>query len=222
MLEPVLTNVVGAGLLAAFEGVLIIIALIVAPRGRRPSSALAWILLIVLLPLIGIVLFAIIGSPKLPQSHREKQQHIDTLIEERTRDTEIAGQVVGAPGWLPSVARLNQTVGALPLLEDNHAHLLTSFDDQVSALIAAVDAAQRYVHVEFYILLRPQHRPVLRRLGPGAAAWGASARAAGPYGLARLPGLPQGPQGTRPDGDRVAADAAGPALPWPLPTARPA
>ena len=152
MFESLLGNLVGAGVLTAFEIVLIALALIVAPRGRRPSSALAWILLIVLLPLIGIVLFAIIGSPKLPRSRQEKQQHMDDLIEEATRDTDVVGQGAGAPPWLPSVARLNQAVGALPLLEDNDVELLTTFDDQLTALIAAVDDARRYLHVEFYIL----------------------------------------------------------------------
>ena len=152
MFDSLLGNLVGAGVLTAFEIVLIVVALTVAPRGRRPSAALAWILLIVLLPLIGIVLFAIIGSPKLPRSRQQKQQHMDDLIEEATRDTDTVGQVAGAPAWLPSVARLNQTVGALPLLEDNDAELLTTFEEQLTALIAAADDARRYLHVEFYIL----------------------------------------------------------------------
>ncbi len=152
MVDAFLANLVGASVVATLEVVLIVVALVVAPRGRRPSAALAWILLIVVLPLVGIVLFAIIGSPKLPRSRQEKQQHMDALIEERTQDLETVERVAGTPAWLGSVARLNQNVGALPLLEDNDAHLLTTFDEQLAALIAAVDGARRYVHVEFYIL----------------------------------------------------------------------
>lgn len=147
-----LAGLTGVGVLAIVEFALVVVALVVAPRGRRPSSALAWILLITLLPLVGVVLFAIIGSPSLPRGRREKQQHMDSLIEEHTRDLEDVSRSLGAPPWLPSVARLNQTVGAMPLLEGNDARLLTCFDDQLAALIAAVDGARRYVHVEFYIL----------------------------------------------------------------------
>jgi len=49
----------GAGLLTVLGIVLVVVAVIIVPRNRRPSSALAWILLITLLPIIGIVLFAL-------------------------------------------------------------------------------------------------------------------------------------------------------------------
>lgn len=128
------------------------VALIVAPRNRRPSSALAWIRLITLLPIIGILLFAVIGSPKLPQSRRDKQQHMNDLIAERGSNLDDVSQTRGTPPWLPSVARLNQTTGAMPLLEDNGARLLTTFAEQLGALTAALQRARRFVHVEFYIL----------------------------------------------------------------------
>jgi cardiolipin synthase len=100
-----------------------------------------------------VVLFALIGSPSLPRRRREQQQqHIDSLITERTRDLEDVSQSSGTPRWLPSVARLNQNMGAMPLLEGNDARLLTDFEGQLAALIAAIDGARRYVHVEFYIL----------------------------------------------------------------------
>lgn len=148
-----LAGLSGIGLLTALQVVLVVVAVVVAPRGRRPSSALAWILLITLLPLVGVVLFALIGSSRLPSSRRDKQQHMNDRIEEGSRDLEEVSRTKEGPPWLPSVARLNQTVGAMPLLEGNHAQLLTCFEDQLSALVAAVEGARRYVHVEFYILL---------------------------------------------------------------------
>ena len=50
----------------AVELIVTVLALVIAPHGRRPSSALAWILLIVAVPVVGIVLFGLIGSPRLP------------------------------------------------------------------------------------------------------------------------------------------------------------
>jgi cardiolipin synthase len=146
----VLSGRSGVGLLTVLEVVLVAVALAVAPRNRRPSSALAWILLITLLPLFGIVLFALIGSPKLPQHRRENQQHMDDQIAESASDLSNVARTHETPPWLPSVARLNQTLGAMRLLEGNDARLLTEFDDQLTTMIGAVDAAVRYVHVEFY------------------------------------------------------------------------
>lgn len=142
----------GVRALTLLEAVLVLVALVVAPRNRRPSSALAWILLITLLPILGIILFALIGSPKLPQDRRDKQQHMDDLITDAGSDLDGVSRARGTPPWLPSVARLNQEIGAMRLLEGNDARLLTTFDDQLAALIAAADRACRYLHVEYYAL----------------------------------------------------------------------
>ncbi len=56
------------------------------------------------------------------------------------------------PPWLAPIARLNRTLGAMPLLPGNDAQLLPHAADHLPALVEAVRAARRYVHVEFYIL----------------------------------------------------------------------
>jgi len=147
-----LANVLPAGALVLLEVALLVAALLLAPRGRRPSSALAWILLIVVLPLLGLLLFSLIGSPKLPQARRDKQRTMDERIEERARTVDHADATLDAPPWLPPIARLNRSTGAMPLVDGNVSHLLPHFDEQLTAIVAAVDRATRYAHVEFYIL----------------------------------------------------------------------
>ncbi|WP_255378210.1 cardiolipin synthase [Quadrisphaera sp. DSM 44207] len=141
-----------SGAFLALEVVLLAVALVVVPRDRRPSSALAWILLFVLLPVIGALLFAVIGNPKLPAARRAKQRTMDERIAERAREAGPVSDDHETPPWLPSVARLNENLAAMPLLEDNDAHLLPHFAEQLAALVDAVHGARRYVHVEFYIL----------------------------------------------------------------------
>ena len=51
-----LTGLSGTGLVVGVEIALVAVALVIAPRGRAPSSALAWVLLMALIPLLGIVL----------------------------------------------------------------------------------------------------------------------------------------------------------------------
>jgi cardiolipin synthase A/B len=47
-----------------------LVMLFIVPRRRSPTSAIAWLLLIALLPILGLLFFLILGSPKLPGSHR--------------------------------------------------------------------------------------------------------------------------------------------------------
>ncbi|CAN5358780.1 cardiolipin synthase [soil metagenome] len=138
--------------LLALEIILLVVALAIVPGDRRPSSALAWILAIVILPVVGIALFALIGSPKLPKARRDKQRTINERIEEVTRSVEHITASSDTPDWFPAIARLNRENGSMPLIDGNTARLLPHFDEQLAALIAAVDSAERYVHVEFYIL----------------------------------------------------------------------
>jgi cardiolipin synthase A/B len=212
-----------AGILVVVEVVLILLAVVVVPRGRRPSSALAWILLIILFPVIGALFFLVVGSPKLPQQRRDMQRSMDERIEERAADVGQVSAEHPAPPWLPSVARLNQTVGAMPLLEDNDAHVLPRFEEQLSALIAAVDESRRYAHVEFYILsLDASTAPFFAAL-EAAVSRGVQVRVqAGSLGVPRLPGLPQDLPGAGPDRCRLAPDAASAAAPWALSASGPA
>jgi cardiolipin synthase len=145
------------GLLAVLQVVLVLAALVVVPRDRRPSSALAWILLVLLVPLLGVLLFAVIGSPKLPRGRRAKQRSMTARIHERAATVEsLELQALDdgdlEPPWLAQITRLNRNLGAMPLLPGNDARLLPHAVDHVPALVEAIAGARRYLHVEFYIL----------------------------------------------------------------------
>ncbi|MEX5237650.1 cardiolipin synthase [Kocuria arenosa] len=142
----------GAALLGAVLGMFAIVALLVAPRSKRPASALAWIMVITFVPVLGLLLYLLLGSPQLPKHRRDKQQQIDQLFTDRSRVLTGTTDHLDAPAWLPPLARLNQALGAMPLLEGNSATLLTGFDHQMAKLVEAVSNARHYVHVEFYIL----------------------------------------------------------------------
>jgi len=57
-----------------------IVALGLVPEGRRPSSATAWLLLILFLPVIGILAFWLIGSPFVDRGRRRRQAAAGEVI----------------------------------------------------------------------------------------------------------------------------------------------
>ena len=141
-----------AVLLVLFETAMLVLALIVAPRDRLPSAALAWILVIVAVPVLGILLFLVIGNPKLPPQRRERQRSMNARIEEYARVVEHPAPGRDTPRWLTDIVRLNRSVGAFPLLDGNEAALLPHFEEQIRALTDAVRSATTFVHAEFYTL----------------------------------------------------------------------
>lgn len=61
-----------------------VLAIIIVPKNRRPGSAMAWLLAIFFIPYVGIILFLLIGSPKLSRKRRKRQSEINAIIKERT------------------------------------------------------------------------------------------------------------------------------------------
>ena len=63
-------------LYVGIDVVLRLISLVVVPRNRRPGSALAWLLAIMVLPIVGFPLFLLLGRSQLPRRRLEKQKRI--------------------------------------------------------------------------------------------------------------------------------------------------
>lgn len=147
---PSRAQVVAVGLVLG-DLALRVVALAVVPRNRRPSSAMAWLLAINLIPYAGPLTFAVIGYPQLPHARREKQRRMDELIGERTiRTTAVSEERARPPQWLAPVTRMNRRLGAMPFLGGNSATLHPGGTATLAAMAAEVDRAQRYVHAEFY------------------------------------------------------------------------
>ena len=129
-----------------------VVAIIVVPRNRRPTSATAWLLAIFFIPYIGWLFFLLIGSYKLPKVRRLRQQQVNEFILESTDGIEQVKRDHPWPPWLQSVVALNRNLGAMPLVGGNTASLIGDYQGSLDAMTSAIRTATRYVHVEFYIL----------------------------------------------------------------------
>jgi len=129
-----------------------VIAVIVVPQNRKPQTAMAWLLAIFLIPYVGIVLFLVFGSTKLPKRRREKQLEIDTFLLETTEGMDRVEKEADFPSWLEPIVEQNRALGSMPLVGGNTAKLYTEYSESLAAMTAAVGTANRFVHAEFYIL----------------------------------------------------------------------
>ncbi|WP_194421493.1 cardiolipin synthase [Microbacterium abyssi] len=129
-----------------------ITAIIIIPRNRRPTAAMAWLLAVFFIPYVGVLLFLLIGNPRLPRARRRKQDQINRYIAETSHQLHFGTLRPNAPEWLRSVVHMNEKMGALPISGDNGAHLISGYQESLDAMAEAIRAAEEYVHVEFYIL----------------------------------------------------------------------
>ncbi|WP_432545341.1 cardiolipin synthase [Kineococcus sp. SYSU DK004] len=138
--------------LLAIDLVVRLTAIAVVPVNRRPSSALAWLLTIFFIPYIGVLAFLLIGNPKLPRARRRKQREINQLILDSTRGMELVSTEHPWPPWLEGVVTLNRTLGSMPLVGGNRVEVSDDYDATIRAMADTIRGANRYVHVEFYIM----------------------------------------------------------------------
>lgn len=136
---------------------LVIAAFMFVPINRKPSSATAWLLLITAAPFIGLILFLLVGSPKLPARRRKLQRQMTALI----ADTLAKGGE--HPGWgtlSPSAmgeraaphATLAAVLGGMAPMRGNEVRILHGYEGIIAEMVTDVERARHYVHVEFYIL----------------------------------------------------------------------
>ncbi|WP_435749162.1 cardiolipin synthase [Microbacterium sp. PMB16] len=141
-----------AAFLLALDLVIRVTAIIVIPRNRRPTAAMAWLLAVFFIPFVGVFLFLLIGNPRLPRARRRKQDQINEYIAQTSEHLHFGTLRPHAPSWFGPIVEMNQRLGALPLSGDNGAHLISDYQESLDAMAAAIREAKDYVHVEFYIL----------------------------------------------------------------------
>lgn len=145
-------------LLLTFAVVARLLALFVVPVGRRPSSAVAWLLAIMLLPLVGWLSFLLVGSPRLPRRVQERQRLIKAEVRGRwsPEAAPAAGEAPSGapdrPSWLEPVVTLQHELGGFPMEGGCSAEVLPGYEDALTAIAEAVDRAEHVVHVQTYIL----------------------------------------------------------------------
>ncbi|WP_213815570.1 cardiolipin synthase [Glaciihabitans sp. dw_435] len=143
---------IGGIALLVIDFVIRVVCVIVVPRNRRPQTATAWLLTIFFIPYVGFLLFLLLGSRRLPKKRRQKQREINQYIIETTEGIDRVSRDNPWPGWLEPIVELNRTLGAMPLVGGNTAHLFPHYEASLEAMTEAVRTSKRFVHAEFYII----------------------------------------------------------------------
>ncbi|HYX51193.1 MAG TPA: PLDc N-terminal domain-containing protein, partial [Ktedonobacteraceae bacterium] len=137
------------------------VMLFFVPINRKPSSATAWLMLIFLLPYFGLIIFLLIGSPKLSRRRRAQQHTMDSLISKAIADAEQQPglktflQPVIPPRYEPIIT-LNTNLGFLPVFGGNSVELLPDYHEVFRRIAKEIDAAKKFVHIEYFALSRDE------------------------------------------------------------------
>ena len=146
------SSVLGAIILTA-DVILRVVALVVIPYNRRPAAAVAWLLLIMINPFIGWIIFSVLGNTRLPKRRRNKMREIRQLVAQRVGDVEDAADANRTAKWLPGIISMNRRLTAMPHVAGNEITVIGEFEDQIDAMVRAIDGAKSRIHAQFYLLV---------------------------------------------------------------------
>lgn len=182
-----LTELLG-WLVLVLEIALRVVALGVIPGNRKPSTGMAWLLLIMVEPIVGFAIFWLFGRIALERRRARRQQQAIAVIRERAaaQDAVIDPPL---PAATARIADLNLRLGALPIVDGNTVALRPGYREVIEELAAEVDRATAYVHVEFYITAWDEVTAPLFAAMERAAARGVAVRLLFDHlGSRRIPG----------------------------------
>lgn len=122
------------------------------PKNRKPSAALAWLLAIFVAPLLGTLLFLILGSTRLSRERRDRQPAVERSLRALSKTFRTAGHTKQVEGSFAQTSLLGEALGGLSPIGGNEVEILNGYDSLIAAMTQRVTAAQHYVYLEFFII----------------------------------------------------------------------
>ncbi len=117
---------------------------------RSPVSTLAWIMVLNLLPVLGLVVYAYFGPQRIKRQ-RLRRWHKKAALMSQEEIAMLRAEQPDAPAWLHQHARLIAATSGLPMSSAHSVDILPSGGATLDALLAEIDTARSHVHLEYYI-----------------------------------------------------------------------
>ncbi len=117
---------------------------------REPTSAVAWCLAVLLVPILGAVLFWVFGYNRVHRQVRRKREHhahFHELHPPRKREAQCGVEPDPAAS---EVARSAARAHAYPASDGNTVAIYSDTTDAYQALLEAIRQAKHHVHLEFF------------------------------------------------------------------------
>ena len=128
---------------------------VVVSENRNPVKTLAWITVLVLLPVVGIILYVFFGRSlrhvrMISRKKRLKLTNRDD-IKHLLRSRQVVHYTTPMTERQQMINLVNSVQGS-PYLANNEVEIFTNGRDKFEALKQDLIAAKRYIHIQYYII----------------------------------------------------------------------
>jgi cardiolipin synthase len=177
MIDTLRHSLIAIGLVSLLE-LLVIVRILLRPH-RDPASRIAWMVVVAVLPLLGMLAYLFLGETSIG---RRRVERLNSILERMppfpSQPQDVAAVPTSAiPESYRHLFQLGRSISGFDPVGGNTARLMPDSNAAIDSMVADIDAAKERVHVLFYIWL-PDHngRKMVEAL-KRAAARGVTCRA---------------------------------------------
>src|SRR5437763_1279088 len=128
----------------------VLIRAILRPH-REPASRIAWAVVIVALPVVGILAYLLIGEVRISLKRRVRGREIEAKLPRPPGNEALAKEICA--GFYSAPFRLGRSINDLPPTGGNKVDLAADSNAAIDSMVADIDAATSTVHLCAYIWL---------------------------------------------------------------------
>src|SRR5213595_3077175 len=133
-----------------------VIARVILRPHREPASRVAWIVVIIVLQVIGILAYILLGETNIGRRRVSRMCEVLAAMPDLTK---VRG--MDSPNLQPKIPetyahlfRLGYSVNGFEPMSGNRGTLLPDSNATIESMVADIDASQDHVHLTFYIWLQ--------------------------------------------------------------------
>jgi len=158
---------------------LAVIARVILRPHRDPASRIAWVVVIAVLPVVGILAYILFGETNIGRKRVTRAREV--LESMPPAVSTVSGNEVCLKAEFPErcepLFRLGETINGFTPVGGNSAHLMADSNAGIDAMVADMDVATDTIHLIFYIWLEDNNGLKVVEALKRAAARGVACRA---------------------------------------------
>ncbi len=128
-------------------------------RHRDPTSRLAWVVVIAVVPLFGIVVYVLFGETNIGRRRAAAMREVLAQLPDTSDAPGVLATNLQAdiPDHYQHLFQVGRSINGFFAVGGNQARLMADSNSTIDALVDDIDAASTHVHLIFYIWLADQN-----------------------------------------------------------------
>ncbi|MBN1477789.1 cardiolipin synthase [Candidatus Sumerlaeota bacterium] len=156
----------------------LIVRVLLRPH-REPSSRIAWTVVVIAFPVLGILSYVLVGETNVGRDHRERVNEVLAQLHSvvRSAGMDQTDPSVEVPESCAHLFQVGRSVNGLGPVGGNRGRLMRDSIETIDCLVEDIDSAREHVHLLFYIWLPDRSGCRVAEALKRAAARGVTCRA---------------------------------------------